>query len=111
MQLENYFDFLSPNDIRIAGTRIGIETVLYDYIYGSQSPEAIATKYPSLSLEQVYAALLYYLGNRPQVEEYLTDWFAHGQKMRVEQEENIPPVIARLRQLRAEQSRLKVSEA
>jgi len=45
MQLETYFDFLSPNDIRIVGTRIGIETVQYDYIYGSQSPEAIAAIY------------------------------------------------------------------
>jgi len=30
MQLETYFDFLSPNDIRIVGTRIGIETVQFE---------------------------------------------------------------------------------
>jgi len=28
MELESYFDFLAPNDIRIAGSRIGIESVL-----------------------------------------------------------------------------------
>lgn len=33
MQLEDYFNFLTPNDIRLKGTRIGIETILYDYIY------------------------------------------------------------------------------
>ena len=33
MEIERYFDFLSEDDIRIAGTRVGIETVLYDYIY------------------------------------------------------------------------------
>ena len=27
MQLEDYFDFLAPNDIRIKGSRIGIELV------------------------------------------------------------------------------------
>lgn len=32
MQLEDYFDFLAPNDIRIKGHRIGIEDVLYEYI-------------------------------------------------------------------------------
>ncbi len=31
MQLEDYFDFLAPNDIRIKGHRIGIETVVYEY--------------------------------------------------------------------------------
>jgi hypothetical protein len=30
MQLEQYFDFLAPDDIRIKGHRIGIESVLYD---------------------------------------------------------------------------------
>jgi hypothetical protein len=30
MELEGYFDFLAPDDIRIKGMRIGIETVLYE---------------------------------------------------------------------------------
>ena len=33
MQLEDYFDFLAPADIRLKGTRVGIETILYDYIF------------------------------------------------------------------------------
>lgn len=32
MQLEDYFNFLTPNDIHLKGTIIGIETVLHDYI-------------------------------------------------------------------------------
>ena len=39
MQLEDYFIFLSTNDIRLKNTRIGIETVLYEYIYRSRTPE------------------------------------------------------------------------
>jgi hypothetical protein len=31
MQLEDYFDFLSPTDIRLKGHRIGIDTVLSYY--------------------------------------------------------------------------------
>ena len=50
MQLEDYFDFLLPYDIRIKGTRIGIETVLYDFIHRARTPEDIAQTYPSLTL-------------------------------------------------------------
>lgn len=39
MQLEEYFNFLTPNDIRLNGTRIGIETILYEYIYRDRTPE------------------------------------------------------------------------
>lgn len=28
MQLEDYFDFQRPDDIRLKGTRVGIETIL-----------------------------------------------------------------------------------
>jgi len=28
MQLEDYFNFFAPNDIRLKGTRVGIETIL-----------------------------------------------------------------------------------
>ncbi len=61
MQLEDYFDFLTPEDIRIRGHRIGIETVLYEYIHRRQTPEHIAAEFPTLSLEEVYATILYYL--------------------------------------------------
>ena len=33
MQLENYFDFQRPDDIRLKGTRVRIETILYDFIH------------------------------------------------------------------------------
>ncbi len=59
MQLEAYFDFLAENDIRLRGTRIGIETILYEYIYRCQTPEEIVKTYTSLTLEQVYATVLY----------------------------------------------------
>lgn len=45
MQLEDYFNFLAPNDIRLKGTRIGIETILYDFIYKARTPEEIANTY------------------------------------------------------------------
>jgi len=70
MEIERYFEFIDENAIRIAGTRVGIETVLRDYQEGA-SPEEIVLRYPTLSLEQVHATITYYLANREQVESYL----------------------------------------
>jgi uncharacterized protein (DUF433 family) len=102
MQLEEYFIFLATNDIRIKNTRIGIETVLYDYIYRSRTPEEIAKTYPSLSLEQIYATVLYYLHNKQEIDGYMTNWLEWGHKMREEQKQNPLPTSDKLRQLRAE---------
>lgn len=109
MQLENYFDFLAPDDIRLKGSRIGIESLLYEYIYREQSPEAIQKRFPTLTLEQVYATILYYLHHREDIEAYISDWLAWGQKMRQEQERNPPPVVVRLKALKAEHQ--KVADA
>jgi hypothetical protein len=42
MQLEDYFDFLSPTDIRLKGHRVGIDTVLSYYLEG-YTPEEIGS--------------------------------------------------------------------
>ena len=102
MQLEDYFDFLSEDDIRIKGTRIGIESVLYEYIHRDQEPKAIVQCYHTLSLEQVYATILYYLHNKERVGEYLADYLEYCRKSKEEYEKNLPPVVVRLRQLKAE---------
>ena len=64
MQLEQYFDFLAPDDIRIKGHRIGIESVLYEYLFREQTPRTDFRRFPSLTLERVYATILYYLSDR-----------------------------------------------
>jgi len=107
MQLEDYFDFQAPNDIRIKGHRIGIESVLYQYIHRAQTPEEIAVRFPSLTLEEIYATILYYLHNKEQVEKYIVDWLEFGRRAREEQERNPSPAILRLRKIKAE---LKAAE-
>jgi len=109
MQLEDYFDFLAPNDIRLKGTRVGIETILYDFIHRSRSPQEIVASYPSLTLEQVYATILYYIHNRDQVNAYLEEWLEWGRRMRQEQGRNPPPVVIRLRSLKAEREKAKAT--
>jgi len=104
MQLEDYFDFLGPDDIRIKGTRVGIESVLYDFIHRSQSPETIAGSYPSIDREEVYATVTYYLHNQKEVSAYLERWIEHGQKMRARQARNPTPAMLRLRKVRQERN-------
>ncbi|NER33634.1 MAG: DUF433 domain-containing protein [Oscillatoria sp. SIO1A7] len=110
MQLEDYFNFLTPNDIRLKGTRVGIETVLYDFIHRCQTPEEIAQSYPSITLEQVYATILYYLHKKEEVSEYIADWLDHHHKMVEEQRRNPPSFVYKLRKLRAEREAAKSKE-
>jgi len=58
MQLEDYFEFLDPDDIRIKGHRIGIDDVIKYYLDG-YSPDQILEELPSLNLEKIYATLTY----------------------------------------------------
>ncbi|MGK7898485.1 MAG: DUF433 domain-containing protein [Xenococcus sp. (in: cyanobacteria)] len=69
MILEECFDFLSPDDIRIKGHRIGIDNVI-DYYLQGLNPEQIQDHFPSLSLEQIYATITYYLYNKKEIDAY-----------------------------------------
>src|SRR2546430_390859 len=95
MQLEEYFDFLAPNDIRIKGSRIGIESVLYDYLYNTRTPEQIEERFESLTLEQVYATILFYLHEEEQVGTYLAEHLEYCRNAREEYDRNPPPVVTR----------------
>lgn len=109
MQLEDYFNFFAPNDIRLKDSRIGIETILYEYIYRARTPEEIAQTYPSITLEQVYATILYYLYEKEKISQYMADWLEWGRKMREEQRRNPPPVVQRLMKIKATKEALKTA--
>ena len=100
--LEDNFMFLAENDIRLKGTRVGIETILYEYIHNSKTPVVIAEHYYTPTLEQVYATILYYLQNQEEVGAYLEDYLKYCQTAREEYEKNLPPGAVRLRELIAE---------
>ena len=77
MQLEDYFEFekfdtpYGPVErIRIKGHRIAIEHVLEFYNKGVSAEEIAKVHYPTLTLEEVYATLTYYLHNKAAVDAY-----------------------------------------
>ncbi len=100
MKLEDYFDFLDPLDIRVKGTRIGIETILSDYLELGLFAEQIATRYRTLTLEQVHATLTYYWRNREQVDAYLRAVNEEIARQRREQDLHPSPGVLRLRELK-----------
>jgi len=110
MNLNDYFHILAPDDIRIRGTRIGIETVLYEYLYRAKTPEEIQQELDSLDLEQVYATILYYLHHREQVNAYLADWLHTYYQAKQEQEQHPSAARARLRQLTPKQRQQLLAE-
>ena len=101
-QIETYFNFLAEDDLRIKGTRIGIETVLDAYIHNGKTAEAIADRYHTVTLEQVYATILYYLQNREKVGAYLENYLGILPKSTRRARENPSPAVIRLRELVAE---------
>jgi uncharacterized protein (DUF433 family) len=101
MALESYFTVLSDDDIRLQGTRIGIKTILYAYIHQKQTAEEIAQTFPQLTLEQIYATILYYLQNRAKIEQYLTNWLNYCAEAERAQDENPSAIVLKLRELKA----------
>ncbi|MCI0660593.1 MAG: DUF433 domain-containing protein [Acidobacteria bacterium] len=107
MLLEDYFDFLSQNEIRLKGHRIGIEDVLYEHIYNEMTPAELARRFPTLSEEQIYATITYYLHKREQMDAYLSAWLELGRRKREEQTRNPTPAMRKLRRIKDE---LKAAE-
>lgn len=51
----------------VAGTRLSLDSVVYAF-RGGESPETIQQNFPSLTLEQVYGAIAFYLGHQAQID-------------------------------------------
>ena len=73
--------------------------MLDDYLNGV-SPEEIAARYRTLTLEQVYATITYYLRHRPEVEAYLARWRAYAEAEWQAQQQRPTPAVQRLRELK-----------
>ena len=58
--------------IRVGATRIPLDTVVQAFLDGA-TPEQIVQDFDSLSLEDVYATISYYLGHRPELDAYLAE--------------------------------------
>lgn len=78
---KEYVELYEGIAYRIAGTRVSLDSVVYEYQKGS-SPESIQDSFPVLTLEQVYGAIAYYLANKAKIDEYLADDEEEFEKLR-----------------------------
>ena len=60
----------SDDVIRVGGTRVRLDTVVYAFNEG-YTAEEIVSQYPALNLADVYAVVAYYLNNRTSVDDYI----------------------------------------
>lgn len=75
--------------IRIAGTRVTLDTVIDTFMTGA-SPEEIAQDFPVLRLDDIYAVITYYLRHRAEVETYLRERRGRADAIRREIETRSP---------------------
>ena len=93
--------------LRVGTTRVSLDSVVYSFQQGL-SAETIGEQYPSLSLEEVYGAIAYYLANRKEIDRYLEGQKQLWTDLRAKAETKSSPVVERLRTIRAENFQVKV---
>jgi uncharacterized protein (DUF433 family) len=82
--------------MRVGHTRVMLDSVIASFDEGN-SAETIAQQYPSLSLEDIYGAIAFYLGHRDSVDAYLARQDAVWLRERKVAEAVASPMVARLR--------------
>lgn len=75
--------------VRVRGTRVTLDTIISAYLDGDTAEE-ILEQYPTLALADVYAVISYYLRNRLQVDDYLTQRQEQRESIRRENQERYP---------------------
>jgi uncharacterized protein (DUF433 family) len=77
----------------IASSRVSLESIVIPFLDGA-SPETLVDEFPTLSLEQVYGAITFYLAYRAEVDAYLKGTEGLWEEARKSQ----PPIPAALRE-------------
>jgi len=76
--------------IRVAGTRVTLETVIEAFSEGATAEE-IVQQYPSIKLADTYSVIGYYLRRSPEFETYLRQRKAQAQAVRQQNELRFDP--------------------
>lgn len=97
VRLLDYFEPVSRDEIRIRGTRVGIETVIQESQQGLSAGE-IAAQYPALLLEQIHATLTLYHHHSDEIDAYMRRWARHGEEMLAQQRKQDGGFVSRLRE-------------
>lgn len=89
---------------RVAGSRVTLDSIVYAFL-GGQSPESIVDSFPTLSLEQVYGAITFYLSNRDEIDAYLKQGEEEFEALRSASREANPQLYKKLEEARQQSPR------
>jgi uncharacterized protein (DUF433 family) len=81
---------------RVLGKRVSLDSIVYLFLEGV-SPESIVQSFPTLTLEEVYGGIAFYLANRQTVDAYLQAGVAIFETLRKQSQESDPLFYQKLR--------------
>ena len=76
--------------MRVSGTRVLLDLIVYAY-HQRETPEHIVQMYPTLTIDQVYLAIGYYLRHRDEVDGYIRRMDEEASRIQQETEADYPP--------------------
>jgi hypothetical protein len=65
----------------LSGSRVSLDSIIYSFLRG-ELPEHIVQSFPTLTLEQVYGAIAFYLSNQEAINAYLKEGEAQLHQLR-----------------------------
>lgn len=68
--MEKQYIELRDGDYYVTGSRVLLDSIVYGFLSG-QSAEAIAQSFPTLTLEEAYGAIAFYLRRRAEIDDHL----------------------------------------
>jgi uncharacterized protein (DUF433 family) len=72
---------------RVVGKRVSLDSIVYLFLEGA-SPESIVQSFSTLTLEEVYGGITFYLANRQTVDAYLQAGAAMFETLRKQSQES-----------------------
>jgi len=83
----------------VGGTQVSLDSLVYLFREG-MSAESMVDSYPALTLEQVHGAIAFYLGNRKDIDAYLTEGTRIAESQHQHSRQTNAELIARLKRAR-----------
>jgi uncharacterized protein (DUF433 family) len=96
--MDNNYVSVDGDSYRISGSRVSLDSIVYDYLSGL-SPESIADNFDTLSLEQVYGAITFYLSHKDEVDRHLMQNRAKFDELRTKARESHPLLYRKLEEM------------
>jgi uncharacterized protein (DUF433 family) len=84
----------------IVDTRVSLDSIVYAFLRGA-SPESIQRSFPTLTLEQVYGAIAFYLAHESEIDGYLKRGEEDFERLRKETRDRDPAFYGKMTSARS----------